>query len=140
MMAGGGGAAAVDHNGIYSNPNLHSLQQPLMEAENADSRKRPLETSVEEAGCTKRTNVGGRRCTARSSSATVSHLRLVRSVHAEAFCAQVLKKKQPKNGVFIACPESTRCTEADWLKNTQRRRLIWPLFHVPTGRSGNLTG
>lgn len=68
MMAGGGGAA-VDHNGIYSNPNLHSLQQPLMEAENADSRKRPLETSVEEAGCTKRTNVGGRRCTARSSSA-----------------------------------------------------------------------
>lgn len=95
MMAGGGGAA-VDHNGIYSNPNLHSLQQPLMEAENADSRKRPLETSVEEAGCTKRTNVGGRRCTARSSSATVSHLHLVKSVDAEAFCTQVLKKKQPK--------------------------------------------
>lgn len=96
MMAGGGGAAAVDHNGIYSNPNLHSLQQPLMEAENADSRKRPLETSVEEAGCTKRTNVGGRRCTARSSSATVSHLHLVKSVDVEAFCTQVLKKKQPK--------------------------------------------
>lgn len=60
MMAGGGGAA-VDHNGIYSNPNLHSLQQPLMEADNADSRKRPLETPAEEAGCTKRTNTGGKR-------------------------------------------------------------------------------
>uniref|UniRef100_A0A8C2WNW7 NOVA alternative splicing regulator 1 n=1 Tax=Cyclopterus lumpus TaxID=8103 RepID=A0A8C2WNW7_CYCLU len=57
-MAGGGGAA-VDHNGIYSNPNLHSLQQqPLMEADNPDSRKRPLETPAEEAGCTKRTNTG----------------------------------------------------------------------------------
>lgn len=95
MMAGGGGAA-VDHNGIYSNPNLHSLQQPLMEAENADSRKRPLETSVEEAGCTKRTNVGGRRCTARRSSATVSHLHLVKSVDVGPFCTQVLKKKRPK--------------------------------------------
>lgn len=85
MMMAGGGGAAVDHNGIYSNPNLHSLQQPSMEAENADSRKRPLETSVEEAGCTKRTNVGGRRCTARSSSATASHLHLVKSVDVEAF-------------------------------------------------------
>ncbi|KAM9846252.1 RNA-binding protein Nova-1-like isoform 2-T2 [Aulostomus maculatus] len=56
MMAGGG--AAVDHNGIYSNPNLHSVQQPQMEAENPDSRKRPLETPAEEAGCTKRTNTG----------------------------------------------------------------------------------
>uniref|UniRef100_A0A3Q3VXD3 K Homology domain-containing protein n=1 Tax=Mola mola TaxID=94237 RepID=A0A3Q3VXD3_MOLML len=56
-MAGGGGAA-VDHNGMYSNANLHSLQQPLMEADNADSRKRPLEAPAEEAGCTKRTNIG----------------------------------------------------------------------------------
>lgn len=73
-VGGGGGAAAVaavvvDHNGmLYSGPSLQSLQQPLMEAESADSRKRPLESSAveeeEEAGCTKRTNVGGRRrCT-----------------------------------------------------------------------------
>lgn len=60
MMMVGGSGAAVDHNGIYPNPNLHSLQQPLMEADNADSRKRPLETPEEEAGCTKRTNVGGK--------------------------------------------------------------------------------
>lgn len=60
MMMVGGSGAAVDHNGIYPNPNLHSLQQPLMEAENADSRKRPLETPEEEAGCTKRTNIGGK--------------------------------------------------------------------------------
>ncbi len=63
MMMAGGGGAAVDHNGIYSNPNLHSLQQPLMEADNPDSRKRPLETPAEEAGCTKRTNTGGKRDT-----------------------------------------------------------------------------
>lgn len=80
MMAGGcggggGGAAAVaaavvDHTGmLYSGPGPQSLQQPLMEAECADSRKRPLESSTveeeeEEAGCTKRTNVRGRRrCT-----------------------------------------------------------------------------
>lgn len=61
MMMAGGVGAAVDHNGIYSNPNLHSLQQPLMEADNPDSRKRPLETPAEEAGCTKRTNTGGKR-------------------------------------------------------------------------------
>lgn len=60
MMVGGSGAA-VDHNGIYPNPNLHSLQQPLMDADNADSRKRPLETPEEEAACTKRTNTGGKR-------------------------------------------------------------------------------
>ncbi|XP_029375452.1 RNA-binding protein Nova-1-like isoform X1 [Echeneis naucrates] len=58
MMMAGGGGAAVDHNGIYSNPNLHSLQQPHMETDNPDSRKRPLETPTEEAGCTKRTNTG----------------------------------------------------------------------------------
>ncbi|KAF3706774.1 RNA-binding protein Nova-1 Neuro-oncological ventral antigen 1 Ventral neuron-specific protein 1 [Channa argus] len=58
MMMAGGGGAAMDHNGIYSNPNLHSLQQPHMEADNQDSRKRPLETPAEEAGCTKRTNTG----------------------------------------------------------------------------------
>nr|XP_020469146.1 RNA-binding protein Nova-1 isoform X1 [Monopterus albus] len=58
MMMAGGGGAAMDHNGIYSNPNLHSLQQPHMEADNPDSRKRPLETQAEEAGCTKRTNTG----------------------------------------------------------------------------------
>lgn len=77
MMAGGcggGGAAAatvVDHNGmLYSGPSPQSLQQRLMEVESADSRKRPLESSTveeeekEEAGCTKRTNVRGRRrCT-----------------------------------------------------------------------------
>ncbi|KAF3841407.1 RNA-binding protein Nova-1 isoform X1 [Gymnodraco acuticeps] len=56
MMMAGGVGAAVDHNGIYSNPNLHSLQQT--EADNPDSRKRPLETPLEEAGCTKRTNTG----------------------------------------------------------------------------------
>lgn len=60
MMMVGGSGAAVDHNGIYPNPNLHSLQQPLMDADNADSRKRPLETPEEEAGCTKRTNIGGK--------------------------------------------------------------------------------
>uniref|UniRef100_A0A8D3CMX7 NOVA alternative splicing regulator 1 n=1 Tax=Scophthalmus maximus TaxID=52904 RepID=A0A8D3CMX7_SCOMX len=57
MMAGGVGAA-VDHNGIYSNTNLLGLQQPLMEADNPDSRKRPLDAPAEEAGCTKRTNTG----------------------------------------------------------------------------------
>lgn len=52
----------MDHNGIYSNPSPLSLQQQThMEAENADSRKRPLETPAEEAGCTKRTNTGGKR-------------------------------------------------------------------------------
>lgn len=84
MMMAGGGGATMDHNGIYSNPNLHSLQQPLMEADNADSRKRPLETPVEEAGCTKRTNTGGKRCSPRSS-ATVSHLHELKSVYVEAF-------------------------------------------------------
>lgn len=59
MMVGGSGAG-IDHNGIQSNLNLHSMQRPLMEADNADSRKRPLETPVEEAGCTKRTNIGGK--------------------------------------------------------------------------------
>uniref|UniRef100_A0A3P8WLU0 NOVA alternative splicing regulator 1 n=1 Tax=Cynoglossus semilaevis TaxID=244447 RepID=A0A3P8WLU0_CYNSE len=59
MMMAGGGGAAVDHNGIYTNPSLHSLQQSHMDAENPDSRKRPLETPAEEAGGTnKRTNVG----------------------------------------------------------------------------------
>lgn len=76
MMAGGcgggggdGGAAVLDHNGmLYSGPSPQSLPQTLMEAESADSRKRPLESSTveeeeEEAGCTKRTNVRGSRCT-----------------------------------------------------------------------------
>lgn len=58
MMMVGGGGAAVEH--IYPSPSLHSLQQPLMDAENADSRKRPLDTPEEEAGCTKRTNTGGK--------------------------------------------------------------------------------
>lgn len=61
MAGGGGGGAAVDHNGIFTNPNLHSLQQTHMDADNPDSRKRPLETPAEEAGCTKRTNTGGKR-------------------------------------------------------------------------------
>lgn len=56
MMADG----AVEHNGIFSDPNLHN-QQPHMESESPDSRKRPLETPAEEAGCTKRTNTGGKR-------------------------------------------------------------------------------
>ncbi|KAM4619949.1 RNA-binding protein Nova-1-like isoform 2-T2 [Polymixia lowei] len=54
MMAGG----AVEHNGIFSNPNLHNQQQPHMESDPPDSRKRPLEAPAEEAGCTKRTNTG----------------------------------------------------------------------------------
>lgn len=70
MMMAGGGGAAVDHNGIYSNQNLLSLQQqPHMEAENPDSRKRPLETPAEEAGCTKRTNTGGKRRIHRTTTA-----------------------------------------------------------------------
>lgn len=76
MMAGGG--AAVDHNGIY-NPNLHSLQQTHMDADNPDSRKRPLETPAEEAGCTKRTNTGGKR---ESSSSTASPPHQVQAVWA----------------------------------------------------------
>lgn len=73
MMMAGGGGAAVDHNGIYSNPNLLSLQQPLMEADNPDSRKRPLETPAEEAGCTKRTNVGGKRDAHQSPTVSPPH-------------------------------------------------------------------
>ncbi|MEQ2265613.1 hypothetical protein XENORESO_009907 [Xenotaenia resolanae] len=72
MMAGGGdggGAAAMDHNGIYTDPNLHSLQQQSqMEADNPDSRKRPLETPTEEAGCTKRTNTGAQHLCALEAS------------------------------------------------------------------------
>ncbi|KAF1378973.1 hypothetical protein PFLUV_G00196180 [Perca fluviatilis] len=73
MMMAGGVGAAVDHNGIYSNPNLHSLQQPLMEADNPDSRKRPLETPAEEAGCTKRTNTGEAfACTCKSKNTGIT--------------------------------------------------------------------
>uniref|UniRef100_A0A8B9HQC8 RNA-binding protein Nova-1-like n=1 Tax=Astyanax mexicanus TaxID=7994 RepID=A0A8B9HQC8_ASTMX len=53
MMAGG----AVQQNGIFSNPHHHS-QQPHMESDPPDSRKRPLETPTE-ASSTKRTNTGG---------------------------------------------------------------------------------
>lgn len=61
MTAGGeGGGSAVDHNGMFSNASLHSPQHPHMDTENADSRKRPLDAPAEEAGCTKRTNTGGR--------------------------------------------------------------------------------
>lgn len=77
MMAGGGGGTAVDHNGIYTNPNLHSLQQTHMDTDNPDSRKRPLETPAEEAGCTKRTNTGGKRKAVRSSSTSTSCLSTV---------------------------------------------------------------
>ena len=50
----------MEHNGIFSNANLH--EQPThMESELPDSRKRSLETPAEEAGCTKRTNTGGKR-------------------------------------------------------------------------------
>lgn len=72
MAGGGGGGAAVDHNGIFTNPNLHSLQQTHMDADNPDSRKRPLETPAEEAGCTKRTNTGGKRKAITSSPSTSS--------------------------------------------------------------------
>ena len=61
MMMAGGVGAAVDHNGIYSNPNLHSLQQPHMEADSPDSRKRPQEPPAAEAGWTQRTTTGGKR-------------------------------------------------------------------------------
>ena len=56
MMAGG----AVEQNGVFSIPHHHS-QQPHMDTDLPDSRKRPLETPAEEASCTKRTNVGGKR-------------------------------------------------------------------------------
>ncbi|XP_065137047.1 RNA-binding protein Nova-2 isoform X2 [Paramisgurnus dabryanus] len=52
MMAGG----AVQQNGIFSNPHHHN-QQPHMESDPPDSRKRPLETPTE-ASSTKRTNTG----------------------------------------------------------------------------------
>uniref|UniRef100_A0AAY4E758 K Homology domain-containing protein n=1 Tax=Denticeps clupeoides TaxID=299321 RepID=A0AAY4E758_9TELE len=55
MMAGG----AAQQNGIFSNPHHHS-QQPHMESDPPDSRKRPLETPTE-ASSTKRTNTGGKR-------------------------------------------------------------------------------
>lgn len=54
-MAGG----AVQQNGIFSSPHHHS-QQPHMESDPPDSRKRPLETPTE-ASSTKRTNTGGKR-------------------------------------------------------------------------------
>uniref|UniRef100_A0A8C2IBB6 NOVA alternative splicing regulator 2 n=1 Tax=Cyprinus carpio TaxID=7962 RepID=A0A8C2IBB6_CYPCA len=54
MMAGG----AVQQNGIFSNPHHHN-QQPHMESDPPDSRKRPLETPTE-ASSTKRTNTGER--------------------------------------------------------------------------------
>lgn len=53
-MAGG----AVQQNGIFSNPHHHN-QQPHMESDPPDSRKRPLETPTE-ASSTKRTNTGGK--------------------------------------------------------------------------------
>uniref|UniRef100_A0A4W5QYT1 K Homology domain-containing protein n=1 Tax=Hucho hucho TaxID=62062 RepID=A0A4W5QYT1_9TELE len=52
MMAGG----AVQQNGIFLNPHHHN-QQPHMESDPPDSRKRPLETPTE-ASSTKRTNTG----------------------------------------------------------------------------------
>ncbi|XP_033832872.1 RNA-binding protein Nova-2 isoform X1 [Periophthalmus magnuspinnatus] len=52
MMAGG----AVQQNGIFSTAHHHS-QQPHMESDPPDSRKRPLETPTE-ASSTKRTNTG----------------------------------------------------------------------------------
>ncbi|XP_026189005.1 RNA-binding protein Nova-2 isoform X2 [Mastacembelus armatus] len=52
MMAGG----AVQQNGIFTNPHHHN-QQPHMESDPPDSRKRPLETPTE-ASSTKRTNTG----------------------------------------------------------------------------------
>ncbi|KAM3875437.1 RNA-binding protein Nova-1-like isoform 2-T2 [Diretmus argenteus] len=56
MMAGG----AVQQNGIFSNPHHHN-QQPHMESDPPDSRKRPLETPTE-ASSTKRTNTGVTPC------------------------------------------------------------------------------
>ncbi|XP_033848722.1 RNA-binding protein Nova-1-like [Acipenser ruthenus] len=52
MMTGG----AVHQNGIFSNAHHHN-QQPHMESDPPDSRKRPLETPTE-ASSTKRTNTG----------------------------------------------------------------------------------
>ncbi|XP_019716939.1 RNA-binding protein Nova-1-like isoform X2 [Hippocampus comes] len=52
MMAGG----AVQQNGLFVTPHHHG-QQPHMEADPPDSRKRPLETPTE-ASSTKRTNTG----------------------------------------------------------------------------------
>ncbi|XP_035647598.2 RNA-binding protein Nova-1-like isoform X1 [Oncorhynchus keta] len=52
MMAGG----AVQQNGVFLNPHHHN-QQPHMESDPPDSRKRPLETPTE-ASSTKRTNTG----------------------------------------------------------------------------------
>ncbi|XP_077398055.1 RNA-binding protein Nova-2 isoform X2 [Festucalex cinctus] len=52
MMAGG----AVQQNGLFATPHHHG-QQPHMEADPPDSRKRPLETPTE-ASSTKRTNTG----------------------------------------------------------------------------------
>nr|XP_057935033.1 RNA-binding protein Nova-2 isoform X2 [Doryrhamphus excisus] len=52
MMAGG----AVQQNGLFATPHHHN-QQPHMEADPPDSRKRPLETPTE-ASSTKRTNTG----------------------------------------------------------------------------------
>ena len=70
MMAGG----ALEHNGIFSDPNLHN-QQSHMEADSPDSRKRPLEeTPTEEAGCTKRTNTGGRRASVLCGPCTSSFI------------------------------------------------------------------
>lgn len=48
----------MQQNGIFSNPHHHN-QQPHMESDPPDSRKRPLETPTE-ASSTKRTNTGGK--------------------------------------------------------------------------------
>lgn len=65
-MAGG----AVQQNGIFTNPH-HLNQQPHMESDPPDSRKRPLETPTE-ASSTKRTNTGGKRAMGMRGAVRVS--------------------------------------------------------------------
>lgn len=106
MMMAGGGGAAMDHNGIYSNPNLHSLQQPHMDADNPDSRKRPLETPAEEAGCTKRTNTGGKKYTTRTSSSTASPPHKIKSVTQAIACTGA--SVNGKNVAFSITPPNAK--------------------------------
>ncbi|KAG8001805.1 RNA-binding protein Nova-1 [Nibea albiflora] len=89
MMAGG----AVQQNGIFSNPHHHN-QQPHMESDPPDSRKRPLETPTE-ASSTKRTNTG------------VFLLRL--KIYAHAATAAML---EPKSGCKQAKARSGWCVIA----------------------------
>lgn len=156
MMMAGGGGAAMDHNGIYSNPNLHTLQQTQLEADNPDSRKRPLETPAEEAGCTKRTNTGGKRYSIKTSSSAVSLPLKVQSV-TQAFAhivGSATAKKCSLQQQPAACTETTCSTEADsgrtlgcnmrhlctWHFETLSSWLLLHTLHIPAGRAGRQPG